>query len=293
MGEVIGSILPYFGSKRTLAPRIVRELGEHRAYWEPFCGSMAVLLAKPETSMETVNDLFGDLVNLARVIQDEVLGMKLYRRLRRTLMHETLHQEAADRWKERGYAPAGELDLDRAFDYFLCAWMGRNGVAGTGSYNQGFCVRYTKNGGHAAKRWESVVDSIPGWRRRLRRVTILSRDAFDVLDRIEDAEGVVIYLDPPYVVKGASYIHDFKEGDHARLAASVGRFKRTRVVVSYYAHPLLEDLYAGWTVVDCEMNKALSNQLRADLRRGEAKPGKAPEILLINGPSYTSGGLYQ
>lgn len=44
---IITAIAPWFGSKRTLAPRIVAELGSHRAYWEPFCGSMAVLLAKP------------------------------------------------------------------------------------------------------------------------------------------------------------------------------------------------------------------------------------------------------
>lgn len=36
----ISAIAPWFGSKRTLAPRIVEVLGEHRAYWEPFCGSL-------------------------------------------------------------------------------------------------------------------------------------------------------------------------------------------------------------------------------------------------------------
>jgi DNA adenine methylase len=38
----IKAIAPWFGGKRTLAPRITAELGAHRAYWEPFCGSMAV-----------------------------------------------------------------------------------------------------------------------------------------------------------------------------------------------------------------------------------------------------------
>lgn len=43
----ITALAPWYGSKRTLAPRIVEQLGEHRAYWEPFCGSCAVLFAKP------------------------------------------------------------------------------------------------------------------------------------------------------------------------------------------------------------------------------------------------------
>lgn len=288
----ITAIAPWFGSKRTLAPRIVAELGEHRAYWEPFCGSMAVLLAKPPATMETVNDLHGDLVNLARVVQHPTHGPTLYRRLRRVWMSETLHQEAAARFRERGNASAGELpDVDRAADYMLCAWLGRNGVAGTHSYNQGFCVRYTKNGGHGAKRWAGAVDSIPAWGRRLRGVTILSRDAFDLIEKIEDAPGVAIYCDPPYLVKGAKYVHDFKAEDHRRLANLLMRFTKTRVVVSYYDHPDLAALYPGWTIVHCPTTKALVNQGMRDKEGGTV----APEVLLINGPSLTapSGGMFQ
>ncbi|MFN0195471.1 MAG: DNA adenine methylase, partial [Planctomycetaceae bacterium] len=43
----IGAIVPWFGSKRNLAPRIVEVIGPHQAYWELFGGSLAVLLAKP------------------------------------------------------------------------------------------------------------------------------------------------------------------------------------------------------------------------------------------------------
>ena len=56
----INAIVPWFGSKRYLAPRIVEQLGPHRAYWEPFCGSLAVLLAKPVASQETVCDLHAE-----------------------------------------------------------------------------------------------------------------------------------------------------------------------------------------------------------------------------------------
>ena len=69
----IKALAPWFGSKRNLAPEIVRELGKHRKYDEPFCGSAAVLLAKEPATCETVNDLHGDLINLARVVKDETL----------------------------------------------------------------------------------------------------------------------------------------------------------------------------------------------------------------------------
>ncbi|MBS0186910.1 MAG: DNA adenine methylase [Planctomycetes bacterium] len=285
----IGALAPWFGGKRTLAPRIVAELGRHSAYWEPFCGSMAVTLAKSECPMETVNDLNGDLVNMARCVQHEQHGPRLYRRLRRTLASHILLNEAAQRVREYERSAAGsEIDEDRAFDYFIASWLGRNGVAGTHSFNQGFSRRFTKNGGHAAKRWQSAVESIPAWRRRMRNLTILSECGIGLCDRIEDAEGVAIYADPPYLVKGAKYVHDFEDADHIRLAKSLGRFTRTRVVVSYYADPRLRELYPGWTVVDCTMTKALVNQGMRD----EGGAVEAPEVLLINGPSLTEGGLF-
>jgi len=70
----ITALLPYFGGKRSMADRIVIELGDHRSYWEVFCGAMAVLLAKPPCSQETVSDLYGDLINLALVIRATAAG---------------------------------------------------------------------------------------------------------------------------------------------------------------------------------------------------------------------------
>jgi len=50
----IGALAPWFGGKRSMAADIVRELGPHTQYFEPFCGSMAVLMAKPPAQKETV-----------------------------------------------------------------------------------------------------------------------------------------------------------------------------------------------------------------------------------------------
>lgn len=274
----IKAIAPWFGGKRNLAPKIIEAIEKHSAYWEPFCGSMAVLFAKPPATMETVNDLHGDLVNLARVIQHDHLSVQLFSRLSRVACSETLHREAAERHRSRGNAPAEHPDLDRAADYFLCAWLGRNGVSGTQSYNQGFCRRFTKSGGHAAKRFVSAVNSIPDWWHRMRNVTILSDDAFDLIPRIEDAPGVVIYCDPPYIVKGTKYVHDFESDDHRRMAELLRRFKRTRVVVSYYDHPALASLYPDWWREEIEVSKAMVNQNMRD----QAETVKVTEVLLIN-----------
>ena len=278
----ISALAPWFGAKRNLAAEIIVELGPHSAYWEPFCGSMAVLLAKESVASETVNDLHGDLINLARVVAHDRLHQVLFERLRRTLAAEPLHRAAAARYRERSQVLAGIIpDVERAYDYFLSSWLGRNGVAGTDSYNQGFCKRFTKNGGHAATRWIGAIDSIPPWFQRLRSVTILAEDGISLIERIEDASGVVVYCDPPYLAKGAKYVHDFELADHERLAAALHRFQRTRVVVSYYDHPRLRTLYPDWSIRRLRATKSLVNQGMRDAG-GRVD---APELLLINGPS--------
>lgn len=121
----IKALAPWFGAKRNLAPRIVELLGMHSVYWEPFCGSMAVLLVKPTCRMETVNDLNLDLFNLAKVIQDRPACMELYKRLRVVFMHEEIMAEARENTKQ-----PFEPGIDRAYWYFLQCWVGRNGNAG-------------------------------------------------------------------------------------------------------------------------------------------------------------------
>jgi DNA adenine methylase len=303
----ITAIAPWFGGKRTLAPHIVRELGKHSVYWEPFCGSLAVLFEKPKSSSETVNDLNGDLINLVRVVASDQ-GPDLFERLSRTMFAEELVADA----KAMRRTTAAIAPLDAAYWFFIESWMGRNGVAGTRASNTAFCVRYTSNGGDPAVRFRNAVASIPAWAERLMGVTVLSRDAFELLARIEDKAGTVIYCDPPYFTKGAKYAHDFDEpllefadgritpihwayelepgqpapkriDAHAYLAKLLSRFKKTRVVVSYYDDQRLADLYPNWTTVRLKATKAMVNQGMRDSTGTTA----APEVLVINGPSHS------
>lgn len=283
----IRAIAPWFGGKRVMAPVIVRELGPHRAYWDPFCGSLAVLLAKPPSSHETVSDLHGHLINLARVVQDPDLAPRLYDRLCRTLLSEEIFKRSQAAFMA---APSvecnGQPDVDLAYDYFVVSWIGRNGVSGTARSNYQMAVRWTHHGGHGAGRFRSAVESLPAWHQRLRQTAILQRDAFAVIPNIDDASGVAIYIDPPYFEGSrsgtAKYLYDFgSDDDHARLAEQLGRFTQARVVVSYYDHPRLTELYPDWTKIDHRRSKHLHVQFKRGAKRSEA-----PEVLLVNGPSY-------
>jgi DNA adenine methylase len=289
----IKALAPWYGSKRTLAPRIVRELGPHKFYVEPFCGSCAVLLAKPVAGVETVNDLHGDLVNLARVLASP-LAESLFARCARMLMAEAVHAEAREVCGEPGEVAASVAavtmaHVERAAWYMVLSWQGRNGSAGTSMTNLTTARRFTHNGGSGGLRWASAVASIPAWHDRLSRVCITSMDAFDLLGRLADQDGTAVYVDPPYLRKSDKYVHDLATPDqHARLAGVLGRFRRARVVVSYYDEPEIREWYRGWTLVSCPITKGLVNQGRRD----EGGKESAPEILIINGPSRTAGRLF-
>jgi DNA adenine methylase len=293
----IKAIAPWFGGKRTLAPRIVQELGKHTQYFEPFCGSMAVLLAKAPSQKETVCDLHGDLTNLARVLQHKTSAVDLYERLQSTVFAEGLLEDAKEVLENPNIEPG---HVERAYWYFLASWMGRNGTAGTARIDYQIAVRWTNNGGSPTVRFRNAIESLPAWHERLRNVVILTRNAFDIIDRFEDAKGTVIYADPPYEAgtrakgavkngRGGKYLHEFHhaggglfDDDHARLAEVLRGYQNARIVVSYYDCPRIRELFDGWTFVECTMNK----QLHAQNGRG-ARKKEAPEVLIINGPSLS------
>ncbi len=278
----IKALLPYFGSKRSLAPAIVELIGPHKAYWEPFCGSMAVLMRKSPCDLETVNDLNGDLINLAKVIQDKTLAFELYDKLSRTLCAERFFQESKERWISGDFDDM-DPDLDRAYDFFVASWQGINGVSGTQRCNYQFALRWCVGGGQGARRWANTVSSIPAWHKRLQNVMIVQKDAFWMLENIKDESRTAIYCDPPYFTKSNKYIHDFESDDHARLAELLGRFKRARVIVSYCHHPKLAELYTTWNRLQFKYkNPGLRNATRNKKPPIHSGPKKQQEVLLVN-----------
>jgi DNA adenine methylase len=291
----IGSLVAWFGGKRTLAPTIVSELGAHSMYVEPFCGSMAVLLAKPPCSHDIVNDLHGDLINLARVIASD-RWEELYNRLYRTLCSEDIFKECKVEFLGRDIEPpktikdVADEHIERAYIYFVVSWIGRNGTSGTKRQNHQPSKRWTPGGGSGGVRFASAVDSIRAWHERLRRVNIMNMDGFELIEKVEDSPMLAMYVDPPYMMGGArtggsgsgKYEHEFGQDDHNRLAELLGRFKKARVIVSYYDDERVDGLYPSsrWTKRKVYRMKGIANGGARGYKKTEA-----PEVLLINGES--------
>lgn len=283
---LLTAILPYFGGKRTMAPAIVRQLGPHQLYFEGCFGSLAIVMAKPPSEHEQVCDLHGGATNLAWCLQDKIVAPELYERLQRVCYDDELYARSKA-WLadfEKQEQPKFPF-VDWAYHYFIASWMGRNGVAGTAAVNYLIATRWTKGGGSGPLRFRNATESIPAWHERLRNVHILRRDLFECLEKVEDNNGVSILVDPPYlpstVSSNSKYLHDFTMEQHWRLAKILCGFSKARVVVCYYAAPLLKDLYPGWSIIDCSRHKHTSVQAKRGSKREDA-----PEVLLMNGEPF-------
>lgn len=290
----VTSIVPYFGAKRFLSAEIVAQFGPHSMYWEPFCGSLAVVLAKKPSPEDNVNDIYGPVINLARVVASDRY-CELYDRLSRTMSSIDIFEGCRDKWMDErdevAMAPMGERpsdeQLETAYRFFVVSWMGVNGVTGTKKCNYHKAKRWSPGGGSGAVRWCSAVDSMPAWHQRLRRINIHHMDGFEVLAKITDHPKTVIYMDPPYIIggdrsSGARYCHEFADSDHERLAGLARRFKQARAIISYYDNERLADMYKGWTKKTFDTQSTMAVAVT-----GKRKSVK--EILLINGPCFAKG----
>ena len=229
----------YYGGKTALAARIAALLPPHGHYVEPYAGSLAVLLAKRPSRLETVNDLDGDLMTFWRVLRDRPAD---------------LHRVCALTPHSRGeYLAARDIDcapdeLERARRVWVWLSQARGGgmrrtgwrqfldPAGTGS-----CGMPGYLAGYVARMAPTAA--------RLARVSLERLPALEVIDRYGRHRDVCLYVDPPYLASTRNpgkYRNEMgAEHDHRDLAAAL-QACQAAVLLSGYDSPLYRQLYRGW-----------------------------------------------
>jgi DNA polymerase bacteriophage-type len=249
------SPLKYFGGKNNhksdFARRILALAGSHTRYVEPFVGGGSILLAKPRSAVEVVSDLDPDLINFLLTVRDDVGGVL-------ALLPETFASEAAlvaafapcyaalDRGgtpQQQAAAPARLTPAEGAARYFLLNRCSRGGLM-EDAYTPGSRLRRGKP--EAISSYETARALLPKVSARLRGVTILCRDALEVI-REFDRPGAVVVADPPYVQAvrvGGGYAVEVDGDDtafHTGLIEQLGACK-ARVVLCGYDNALYRRL---------------------------------------------------
>lgn len=267
-GQVLRPPFIYFGGKQKLAATIAELLPEHTHYVEPFSGSLAVLLAKTPTRLETVNDLDGDLMLFWRVLRDRPEDLA---RVCALTPHSRTERDLAR------HRPDDLDELERARRVWVCLTQGRTGtLRNTGwrfdSADHASISMPGRLAGYVA-RMEAVAE-------RLTPVSLECRPALDVIATYGRKRKTLLYVDPPYLgtVRMRNYRHEMDdEHEHRALAEALHACAAT-VVVSGYASDLYDrELFADW----------YRHELPAATSQGGTW-GERTEILWSNRPLNTT-----
>lgn len=235
----------YFGGKTTIGPRIAALLPPHEHYVEPFAGSLAVLLAKPPSPMETVNDLDQDLMHFWRTLRDDPGGLERVCAL-------TPHSRAE---YLQSYELAGTEGLERARRVWVRLTQGRGGSMRRTGWRY-----YVNPRGYSSSMpdyLEAYTARTAAAAARLAQVSLECKPALELIAQYGQHPANLIYADPPYLGSvrnpranraghGREYSAEMlTEDQHRELAAALLE-ARAAVVLSGYHSPLYDELYRGW-----------------------------------------------
>lgn len=260
----------YYGGKTKLAEAIVRVLPEHTHYVEPFAGSLAVLLSKPRSKMETINDLDQDLMTFWRVLRDQPVDLARACAL-------TPHARAEHR---ASYDLDETTDLERARRVWVILTQGRGGTlrrTGWRFYRDPAGSTYS-----FPDYLTAYVTRMEDAAARLHGVSLECRDALEVAADYGKHDNVLLYADPPYLASSrnsTNYRHELTTEQQHRELADVLTSAAAAVVLSGYHSPLYDELYAGWHRI--EMSAWTGNGIRGDATK---TAGNRVEVLWSNRP---------
>ncbi len=233
--------IPYFGGKMRIADQIVRLMPAHQHYVEPFAGSLSVLLAKPPAPHETVNDLDGALVTFWRVLRDR--PDDLHRACALTPHSRAEHQACLD------MVVPGD-DVETARRVWVRLTQGRAGLPSSGWRHY---QDPAGSSGSMPDYLRGYADRIPPAARRLAAVSLECRPALDVIASFGRHDGVLLYVDPPYLGStrnsGGYAVEMNGDDEHAALLEAL-LAARAAVVLSGYPSQLYDDALTGWDRVE-------------------------------------------
>jgi len=299
MGAVVtlAAPFPYFGGKRRAAPIIWQRLGDPSGYVEPFAGSAAVLLARPEFKgrrVETLNDADGWLVNTWRALQlsPDVVAAHAWGPVTEIDYHARLawlHERRNDglvSWLE-GDPEAHDAKAAGWWLYVMACGIGDPFGGGPWKVIDGHLTD-TRELPHLGDAGQGVNRELPhlgdaGRGRlsayfnqladRLQRVRITCGDWRRVVQPSVTRSGTggdgarAIFLDPPYATSGDLYAHGSTEVSAAvRDWCATAADPDLRIILAGYddEHDAL-----GWERIDGKAGRGAGYSTRADNGRRE------------------------
>lgn len=195
------------GGKSRLLDEILPVIPKHEAYVEVFAGGLAVLLAKPRSKLEVLNDINGELVNFYRCV-----------RFHADVLLTELEFVLNSRQEFHDFrAQPGLTDIQRA-----ARWFFRNKTCFGGANMETFGS--TASGGGALNSRSARLEAIRLLNLRLDKVSIEQLDWQKCLD-LYDRPTTFFFLDPPYTNCDAGMYGTWKDADVLRFRERLAKLR--------------------------------------------------------------------
>lgn len=232
--------LRYHGGKWRIAPWIIAQMPEHKAYVEVFGGAASVLLRKPRSTIEVYNDLDSQVFNFFRVLRDPAMRERLIELVDLTPFSREEF--------ELGHLPCEDM-VEAARRFAVRTSMGHGTSSMDPSDSNGFRSCDIRAGKAYAREWAGIPAAIAAAADRFRGVTIENLDYRKLLPKFEEPD-TLFYVDPPYPMStrqnnGKGYVHEMSDHDHRQLAWLL-KASKAKVMLSGYSCRLYDELYPEW-----------------------------------------------
>jgi DNA adenine methylase len=304
MNAALKSPFPWFGGKRPVAAEIWQRFGAVRNYVEPFFGSGAVLLARPNPQgVETINDADGMVSNFWRAIKtapDQVARwadwpvseIDLHAR------HYWLVTEGKDRLARCLGDPEGyDAQVAGWWVWGICAFIGGEFCSGKGPWQwmggawvkrgddgAGVSIKipHLGNAGrginralpHLGNAGQGIMDYLGQLSDRLRGVRIAHGDWSRVTgDSVTWRHGkTAVFLDPPYAaaMRESVYAHEDDCAAAAR-AWAIDAGKRPDMLICLAGYDGEHDMPDGWSAYRWKARGGFGSQSNKRGRENAAK----------------------
>lgn len=269
----IRPIVRWPGGKSRLLAHLF-PLPQHGTYVEPFAGGLAVLLAKPPSAVEIVNDLNDDLVCLYRVAQfhlDALICELAFMLHSRKNMRDFIRQP-------------GLTDIQRA-----ARFLARNRCC-FGSNMESYAVVRKPTGGLSSRK--NVEELLRRFNERLDRVSV-ENQSYERCLEVYDGPASLFFMAPPYLNSKASTYRGWNEQEMTQFADRVKALEG-QWIVTVDDSRLNRELFADYQIKALRTWNGACNQ-RTDPGRkfGEliirSSPLKAARSATIRRPRLSAG----
>jgi len=151
-----------------------------------------------------------------------------------------------------------------AFASFYLNRCNRSGIIVNGGPIGGFAQKgkWKLNARYNKDELIRRIERIHMYRERIR---IYNMDALDFLDKVVgklgNLDNTLVYLDPPYYVKGAQlYLNHCQPEDHALLAEYLKQAANIRWIMTYDNVPQIHELYSDYERIEFKLPYTTSNR---------------------------------